>query len=339
VKAGKYLEMGNQMTVRNYTERFRSPIIRKMISAVVPDHIALTSLFFTLGTRTSSAGSWPEGGSFAFARRMRERFEEMGGTIYLNAPVKDIVIENGKATGITLVKNNKRKTADYIIPATDAYLLLHRLLKGKYRDNFFEYRFDRPESYPLLSATLVSIGVDIDMRDKPHELCVNVRKPLKINRSIHHQIIIRHFGFDASFNPQGKSTVQVELDDVEYDYWAKLKKSSDDSYKAGKDRLAKAVITEIEAVYPEIKGHVKMIDVATPLTLNRYCGLYRGAYMSFVSIPGVKQENHRGYIENVENMYLAVQWVFPDGGLPMAAIAGKFAVQRICHKEKINIEL
>ena len=28
-------------------------------------------------------------------------------------------------------------------------------------------------------------------------------------------------------------------------------------------------------------------------------------------------------------MYLAGQWVFPNGGLPMAIVAGKFAVQRM----------
>ncbi|MDR2040501.1 MAG: NAD(P)/FAD-dependent oxidoreductase [Bacteroidales bacterium] len=337
MKAGKHLEMGNSMIVREYTERFRSPVIRKMISTVVPEHIALTSLFFTLGTRTSSPGSWPEGGSKVFTQRMKQRFEEMGGAIYLNSPVKNIAIENGKAIGVTLRENNELKRADYIIPATDAHLLLDQFLEGKYKDNFFDYRFNQPESYPLLSATIVSLGVDIDIKDRPHDLCIQAAKPVSVNKSIHSQIVIRHFGFDTGFNPQGKSTIQVLLDDAEYDYWSTLKNTSEDDYRAEKERIANEVIAEIEQVYPEIKGHIKMVDVATPLTTNRYCGAYKGAYMAFVAIPGVKQENHQGYIEGIENMYLAGQWVFPDGGLPMAAIAGKFAVQRICHKEQIEI--
>lgn len=39
------------------------------------------------------------------------------------------------------------------------------------------------------------------------------------------------------------------------------------------------------------------------------------------------------YIKGLDNVILAGQWISPPGGLPGAAITGKFAVQRICKLE------
>jgi hypothetical protein len=52
---------------------------------------------------------------------------------------------------------------------------------------------------------------------------------------------------------------------------------------------------------------------------------------------GTIPKNHKGVIDGMDNLYLAGQWIFPDGGLPVAMPAGKFAIQRIIKQEnKIN---
>jgi len=106
--------------------------------------------------------------------------------------------------------------------------------------------------------------------------------------------------------------------------------------REAKLELARNIITRIEARFPELKGKITTLDVATPLTYERYCGAYQGAWMSFVTTPGSKMMIHDGKIRGIKNLYLAGQWLMPPGGLPVALITGKWAIQRICKKERVN---
>ncbi|MBQ3918662.1 MAG: NAD(P)/FAD-dependent oxidoreductase, partial [Oscillospiraceae bacterium] len=80
-------------------------------------------------------------------------------------------------------------------------------------------------------------------------------------------------------------------------------------------------------------------DVWTPMTYVRYCNAYHGAYMSFVTTVGTKQLREKGTFKNVSNFYMAGQWIMSPGGLPIAVISGKFAIQRILKKEKRSIDI
>jgi phytoene dehydrogenase-like protein len=105
-------------------------------------------------------------------------------------------------------------------------------------------------------------------------------------------------------------------------------------YKQEKERIGAWVIKNLAPVFPQLESHLDMIDIATPLTFHRYCHTYKGAYMSFLPAAHARQEFNRGRIKGIKNLYLAGQWVAPTGGLPMAAATGKFAIQRICRKER-----
>ena len=79
---------------------------------------------------------------------------------------------------------------------------------------------------------------------------------------------------------------------------------------------------------------MEFLDCWTPLTYQRYCNAYHGAYMSFITRKGEKAFRVKGTIKGIKNLYIASQWINAPGGLPVALVAGKFAVQRILKKEK-----
>lgn len=66
---------------------------------------------------------------------------------------------------------------------------------------------------------------------------------------------------------------------------------------------------------------------------------YHGAYMSFITKKGVKAFKVKGVVKGLSNVLIASQWVMAPGGLPVAAAAGKFAVQRILKVEKREMRL
>jgi hypothetical protein len=51
--------------------------------------------------------------------------------------------------------------------------------------------------------------------------------------------------------------------------------------------------------------------------------------------PKTKMMMHTGAIRGLKNFFLSGQWLQPPGGLPAAACYGKYAIQRICKREKI----
>lgn len=81
-------------------------------------------------------------------------------------------------------------------------------------------------------------------------------------------------------------------------------------------------------------GKIKLLDVATPHTYNRYCNAYRGAFMGFWPTLKGKSMEHTGRIRGLENLWLSGQWLQPPGGLPNAVLTGKNTLMRICKQEK-----
>ena len=56
--------------------------------------------------------------------------------------------------------------------------------------------------------------------------------------------------------------------------------------------------------------------------------------MSFSLTPYNKKVTHNGRLRGLRNVYLAGQWLQAPGGLPNAAVTGKFAIQRLLHDHK-----
>ena len=88
------------------------------------------------------------------------------------------------------------------------------------------------------------------------------------------------------------------------------------------------------AEYPNLKDKIEVLDIWSPMTYNRYCNCYGGAYMSFVNTKLAKGITTAGVVKGIDNVLLAGQWLMGPGGLPTAAAMGKFAAYRIIRKTK-----
>jgi phytoene dehydrogenase-like protein len=336
IPSGKFMQFGMKLSVSDYVKRFRSPILRNLLSGIVPGVLMTNALLFTLAYRTKGDGGWPLGGSLRLAQRMQQRFEALGGRLFLNSKVEKIVVENGKTTGIKLDAEKDIRTFDYVMPAIDVHALLNDLLGGKYVVPYFEQRFADPVKYPVISCTLVAIGVETDLSHRPHDLTFKPADELTVGNVEQPLLMFKHYAYDPAFCPAGRTLAEFVILDFGYDYWDTLRKKSEQVYQSEKKRIVDMLLSELHRIYPETAGKAHVIDVATPLTFRRYCNAYKGAYMSFLSTAGTMSKNHKGVIDGVERLYLAGQWMFPDGGLPIALLSGKFAVQRICRHEKIE---
>lgn len=148
------------------------------------------------------------------------------------------------------------------------------------------------------------------------------------------------FDYEPSFSPEGKGILQSTFSQSEedYKYWVNLYNDRD-KYRNEKLRLAEEIKNRVITQYPFLEGKIRVLDVWTPATYNRYVNAYRGAYMSFIITKGAKNKRVAGKIKGLGNVMIASQWLMGPGGLPTAAAMGKFAAQRIMKREKMSIEV
>jgi phytoene dehydrogenase-like protein len=329
--AGMKLMKKFGMPFSEYVERFRHPAVRAALRSVFSDRYTATVLPYTLGTICSGNGGRPKGGSRAMALRMAEKYKALGGKLFLNKEVARIDIQSDKAVGITL-SDGTFVPADYVVPATDIHVTLNRFLGGKYSEPEIDRRDADPAANPAPTCVYAAFGIDADLSKYPADLVFKT-EPFRFEDKDTDLINFKHYCYEPSFAPAGKSVAVVYLD-ANYDWW-KEKNRDKEQYRAEKERLSQILISAMESRFPELKGKIVPLDMATPVTYERYCGAYRGSWMSYMMTPGSKQLMLTGRIKGLDNLFMSGQWLMSPGGLPCAILTGRWAVQRICKKEKM----
>jgi phytoene desaturase len=320
-KIGKF----SQISVREYKNRFKNQLIKTALGYIVPDEYSAHNLFFTMASFLGNNAGVPMGGSKAFSRRLAEKYGELGGEIVPGSEVSEIIIRNNKATGIR-TSGGLEFFGDYIVTACDPDVVFNKLLKKSYPDYEFLMRYDDRGSYPLQTCVYVAYGIDVDLSGFPRNSVFNTGPVIFEDRVID-MLSMKHFCHEPSFSPEGKSVVVVYFD-AGYDWWKELY-TDPARYRSEKARLGVDISVQLVRRFPEIIKNPKLLDVATPLTYERYCGAYRGSWLSFGNTPRSQPLRHNGRIEGLDNLFMTGQWLMPPGGLPGAAITGKWTIARI----------
>lgn len=326
--------MYSKMSIQQIVEQFQHPLLRSAMQIYLPKSYFAEALFFMYATFASGNGALPAGGSMKMSERMQHRYEALGGMVRTGCMVEQIMTEprwlkGEKVTGVRL-KSGEIIEADYVIAACDSNTTMHNLLRGRFRDKLFDKQFSLHDHYPLFSSIDLYYAVDgrpdlpdtVGFHAAPFEACGHELTAM----------LVKHYAYEAEYAPQGKMVMQVMLMQYEddYDYWEDLYLTDSERYKTEKARIAEDVRVRLEEHFPELRGLLTCVEAVTPYSFNRFCGAYKGAYMSFIHTPFEPKEQHPGRIKGLKNLYIAGQWTLTPGGLPNAVISGKFAVQRLC---------
>jgi phytoene dehydrogenase-like protein len=336
---GKLMPLMNQyqkISVEEFANQFQDELIREALKIVIPPAYSAISILSTLGSLNNGDSGWPMGGSLALSKRMADHLIKAGGRIHYHAPVERILIEEGRAVGLRL-KNGEEVLGDYVISAADGYHTLYQLLEGKYISEPYKKMYTDSETYQLDCSVLVYLGVKADLSAKPQTYITELKEPLLVADQPQNTLMIKHFCYDPAMAKDGKSVICVVFN-TDYEWWQQ-KHADPAGYKNAKAELAETVKAAVEKVYPEISGNVEIMDVATPMTYVRYCNAWKGAYMSFITKPGLQPTYYPGNLPGLDNFYMAGMWTQFPGGLPGASMAGKFVIQRICGLEKIQFRV
>ena len=309
-------------TALAYRKRFNHPGIRWLLSSI-PDNFSAMNQIYMLATISIGDGGYPEGGSPEMINRMTKTFTDLGGELLLKTKVKKVNIENGKATGVTL--EDKVMAADAVIVTQDTIAAM---------DNLFDPPLNEPWLFSLrkeLSPT-VSTFVCLGIREQITESPVpkwKLEEPIQYAGITETSLGFYNYAGYKGYAPEGCSALTAILKGDTYDYWKKAKEEG--RYDEEKRALADQIIKALCRKYPKLEGKIDVIDIATPLTYERYTGAYHGSWMTML-YKGDKLKAYPGECKSVKGLYFAGHRIMPPGGLPMAQDTGRRAVQMICRQ-------
>ena len=279
---------------KDYINLFDHKGIQRLLN-VVPDDFSAVSLIATLATLNVGDGGYPEGGSLAMTDRMVKTFEGPGGKLMLKTKVKKVNVENGIVTGITL-EDSSALTADAVI-VTQETVNAARQLFDIPLDSWVDELCENTKS---MVCTFISVGIKAEIPQMPIPSW-ELKEPITYAGETIKEIgFNNYFGYD-DYSPNGCTTLTTAFMGDTYDFWKKAK--DEGRYEIEKQALADQVSRVICQRFPQAEGNIEVIDVATPLTYERYTGAYHGSWMS-VAVPGEKMKYWPAYLKNANGVFL-----------------------------------
>jgi len=309
------------MSRKQYANRFKHEGIRDMFNAFPGGAQGVPMLFLTFSSLARGDGGYPEGGSLPFVKRIINLYTSLGGKILYKSRVDQVIMKNGRATGIKL--GDTEYLADAVIVATDTMSVKHifeTLPKGTWLDEMFE------KTDPT-TAVFVSLGVDVDLSSYPNYLLFTLDNMISYSDQEYKSLIVSNYAKNRAYSPEGKTAMTIQLPGDTYDFWKKAK--AENYYKEEKQKIADQVIAALTKQIPEIDGKIEVCDIATPLTYERYCDNWKGSWMTMIK-PDMKMDAYPAVVPGLDGVYFAGQRLMPPGGLPPALITGRTAVQYLC---------
>jgi phytoene dehydrogenase-like protein len=329
------LQKYSTITTKAFSERFKNSFLRQAFMQMYGyDDFPVTASMFALAYMHNHNAGYPIGGSLEFARGMEKRYLSLGGKIEYGARVEKILVRDGKAYGIKLA-DGREYSADVIVSAADGYATIFKMLDGKYADDEIRGYYEKMQIFePLVQ---ISFGVNRDFSGQPHMVQYMLEKPVQMGGVEQKAISFKHYAYDPTLAPEGKTVVEVMMTS-RHAYWKKLAEDPE-RYETEKKQLALTVMKMLDGYYPGFSDQVEMVDVATPLTYERYTGNWQGSFEGWLITTEVMKNNFKGKamkktLPGLENFYMVGQWVEPGGGLPPAATSGRGQIQLLCKKDK-----
>jgi phytoene dehydrogenase-like protein len=316
-------------------EQFSDPLLRRMMTSIWIPEMSAYLLYQTLACLHHKQAGFPAGGSLPVARTLEARYCQLGGQIHYGARVEKILVDQtsggARAAGVRLADGSEQR-AGVVISAGDGRTAIFDLLDGQFTDATVKDYYEQWQTFAPI--VLIALGVKRSFADEPHTvkgLILELPEPVEMAGQTRTALNVHLYNADPSLNPPGQTTLTVYLE-TSYEQWKAL--SADPAaYAAKKMEAANQVLAALERRWPGLSAQVEMIDVATPLTFERYTHNWRGSYEGWLPTPSAVTAKMKQTLPGLSNFYMAGQWVSPGGGLPSGVITGRGAVAQICKRD------
>ncbi len=330
---GKYMRQSNE----TYAQHFKNPLLKKAIANLFEPEMAVVFSMMTLAWMNNKNAGYPVGGSMRFAQKIADRYEALGGKFHFNARVVKILTKEDKAIGIEL-GNGEQYFGDYVVSAADGYSTIYKMLESKYLNEKLDHFYQTNKTFP--SLIFVALGLNRTFENEPHSLYIPVNPALSIDPGTTvNDLHVRIHNFDSTLAPKGKTLITLMLETFNYQYWVDLYEKDRAQYEVQKTRIAQTLVETLEQRFGNIREHVEMVDVSTPVTFIHFTNNWKGSFEGWIWTPevGFKPLSHT--LPGLGHFYMCGHWVALGGGVPTAMMSGREVAQLICHNDNKGFKI
>lgn len=321
------------ITLEEFAQEFKDPLLREGMTLFFqfsPPDFPMMLCLSTLAMMNDKEAGYPIGGSLPLAKGLAARYLELGGEIVYRTRVTDILVRKNQAVGLEL-DNQQQVFGDLVISAADGRTTIFDLLGGNYLNKKINENYQGGMT-PSKSILQVSLGVAMDFSEQPPMINFPLDSPIWLGNLRHDRLVLKHYCFDPTMAPSGKSVLTLWCE-ADYDYWKWLHKNNS-RYARHKKEVAEIILASLEKRYPGLGKAVEVVDVATPVTYERYTGNWRGAFAGW-ALTTRKMSMMMGIgmdktLPGLDHFYRIGQWVEPGGNVELSCASGRDVIKDIC---------
>jgi phytoene desaturase len=270
------------------------------------------------------------GGTGALVAAMAQLFQELGGRIYLDAPVAEILVERRRAKGLRL-ETGTTYWADAIVSNADVAFTYRNLIPASHHHRNLNRKFERMK-YGM-SLFVIYFGTDRRYTDTMlahHNILLGERYKGLLTDIFEKKVLAEDFSLylhmpgrtDASAAPPGCDAFYV-LAPVPH-----LGAGID--WKTAAKPYRNAIMRYLEDRYlPDLSQHIIAEHYIDPLHFQNELNSYLGAAFSFQ--PTLRQSawfRPHNRSEDFDNLYFVGAGTHPGAGLP-GVLSSAIIVERL----------
>jgi phytoene desaturase len=275
-----------------------------------------------------------KGGMYSMAKAMEKRFLELGGKIFLNQNVNEIVLDHHVAKGIKV--NNKIIPADIIVTNADFPWAVKNLIKDDTSRGKYHLKKLSNMSYSS-SVFIMYLGLDKKYQTPVHSLKFASDFKKNIEDLFQSQV-----PDDPSFYMYSPTQIDDSIAPKDNEILYILVPVPNTQHKNPWDasfieKFKNSVLDMVSKVEPfhDIKDHIKVLRYSTPNDWETKFNLHHGA--TFGLRPVLNQSLYfrpQAVLKPLKNVYFTGSSTHPGPGVPIVLKSSKLVVKAIMEDHK-----
>ena len=265
-----------------------------------------------------AALDYPLGGSGAVVDALVRAIEKRGGEVILNSHVHEIMVEDGRATGVQLRRGKRKiRAKKAVISNASVWDTMRLMPEGAVPDSVREQKMKTP-----MTGSFVHLHLGIDATGLPPDLESHysvINQWDDIDAPQNHVIISIPSVLDPTMAPPGCHVIHAYAAANEpYDPFEQV--SSREEYQKLKEERCNFLWEAIERSIPDVRERVKVNLAGSPITHARFNRRYKGTYGP--ALRAGKESFPYPKASGLPGLLMCGDSIFPGIGVPAVAASG-----------------
>lgn len=260
---------------------------------------------------------YPAGSTLNLVGKLEKVIEENNGQMIYNTEVEEIIVEDNKATKVSL-DNGKVISTNYIVNSGNVWNLYNKLLKNNASEEIKSWANSLEPAYPSVVLFALVKEEAIPKGTLPIEMLIGDKTKLDENEVTVYILSID----DKTLCKNGYHTIMAI--GPTFKEWPKGFKNNynTDKYREMKKMEKNRLLEILEKRFPGFKENLCHVEISTPTTLNRYV-LKEGG-----SVAGPKQKLGQHMLKRlkakseINNLFNCGESTVMGTGTPAVTISG-----------------